>query len=166
MASVPGTFSKIHSIQKIVPHCRDDFRVNTKHGAILITVFSFQSLCVALRLKELNLVRRRIFIQQRGFLFSWSSIVNGSAWMADRKRGHRIGMKTELCVEGWGARLTEGEPLAQPHQPRWLFSEELHEPQNSQSTSTLASFNAASAAKKGKSRASFILLKFRPFAGL
>jgi hypothetical protein len=59
-------------------------------------------------------------------------------------------MKTEICVEGWGARLTEGEPLAQPHQAGRLFSEELREPQNPQST--FASFNAASAAKKGKSR--------------
>jgi hypothetical protein len=63
--------------------------------------------------------------------------------MAGRKRGHRIGMKTEICVEGWGALAS--------HQPRWLFSEALREPQNSQSTSTFASFNAASAAKKGKS---------------
>jgi hypothetical protein len=51
-------------------------------------------------------------------------------------------MKTEISVEGWGAQASQ--------QPRWLFSEELREPQNSQST--FASFNAALAAKKGKSR--------------
>jgi hypothetical protein len=50
-------------------------------------------------------------------------------------------MKTEICVEGWGALAS--------HQAGRLFSEALREPQNSQSS--FASFNAASAAKKGKS---------------
>jgi hypothetical protein len=52
-------------------------------------------------------------------------------------------MKTEICVEGWGAQAS--------HLTGCHFSEELRESQNSQST--FASFNAALAAKKGKSPA-------------
>jgi hypothetical protein len=54
-----------------------------------------------------------------GFFFSYSSTVTGSRRMRDRKRGHRIGMKTEICVEGWGAPAS--------HQAGRLFSEALRD---------------------------------------